>query len=118
MTTSGHIIGMSTWKRTDLENVGYALPMNEILRRFDSLKSGKRNYVALPTPTPSSTAVEAACAPLEPEIREFQELFKSYFPDGSGATAEERRDIYIATRTAPREEVLRALKMCGFDTGW
>ncbi|MDE2683096.1 MAG: serine protease [Chloroflexota bacterium] len=32
MTRSGEIIGMNTWRRTDLENVGYALPMQEIFK--------------------------------------------------------------------------------------
>lgn len=115
MTTNGQIIGMNTWKRTDLENVGYALPMDEILRRFDSLKSGRRNFVALPTPTPSSSAIGQACSKIEPEIREFQNLFKSYFPN---STPQERLDLYIATRTATREQAMWALRMCGFDTGW
>lgn len=49
-TTDGEIIGMNTWKRTDLENVGYALPMREIFSRFNDLKNGQRLF--LPTPAP------------------------------------------------------------------
>ena len=41
MTTNGEIIGMNTCIRPDLENVGYALPMQEIMRRFDALKSAE-----------------------------------------------------------------------------
>ena len=53
MTRSGEIIGMNTWTRTDLENVGYALPMREILSRFDALKNGQRLIAATPTPVPT-----------------------------------------------------------------
>ena len=52
MTTSGHIIGMNTWRRTDLQNVGYALPMEEILQRFAALKGGQTR---LPKDTPKPT---------------------------------------------------------------
>ena len=38
VTTDGGIIGMNTWVRRDLQNVGYALPMSEIIERFDSLR--------------------------------------------------------------------------------
>ena len=51
MTRSGEIIGMNTWKRTDLENVGYALPMQEILNRFNALKH-RQNRLVPPTATP------------------------------------------------------------------
>ena len=51
MTTSGKIIGMNTWGRRDLENVGYALPMLEIFNRFNALKSGQSQLI-LPTATP------------------------------------------------------------------
>ena len=52
MTLQGQIIGMNTWGRRDLENVGYALPMDEIFSRFDALKRG--SVVRLPTPTASA----------------------------------------------------------------
>ena len=48
MTTRGEIIGMNTWGRRDLENVGYALPMQEIFNRFNTLKNGVRTLA--PTP--------------------------------------------------------------------
>ena len=50
MTLQGEIIGMNTWIRADLENVGYALPMAEIFDRFAALKGGL--VVRKPTPTP------------------------------------------------------------------
>jgi S1-C subfamily serine protease len=53
MTAHGEIIGMNTWGRRDLENVGYALPMREILSRFDALKNGQRLIAATPTPVPT-----------------------------------------------------------------
>ena len=59
VTRSGEIIGMNTSRRTDLENVGYALPMHEIFERFDDLRSGVRRSgpaptePSLPTPTPA-----------------------------------------------------------------
>ena len=45
---------MNTWIRADLQNVGYALPMKEILQRFEVLKGGQTR---LPknTPKPSPT---------------------------------------------------------------
>ena len=52
MTRDGEIIGMNTWKRADLENVGYALSMHEILSRFDALKRGQSRIAATPTPAP------------------------------------------------------------------
>ena len=58
MTLSGEIIGMNTWIRTDLENVGYALPMQEIFSRFDALKRGQSRIAA--TPTPASTPIPKA----------------------------------------------------------
>lgn len=58
MTLKGEIIGMNTWGRRDLENVGYALPMQEIFSRFNALKSGQRLVVA--TPTPTSTPIPKA----------------------------------------------------------
>ena len=53
MTLTGKIIGMNTWGRRDLENVGYALPMQEILNRFSALKSGQHLVAATPTPVPT-----------------------------------------------------------------
>ena len=53
MTRDGEIIGMNTWGRTDLENVGYALPMHEIFSRFNALKSGQSRIAATPTPAPT-----------------------------------------------------------------
>ena len=53
MTRDGEIIGMNTWRRTDLENVSYALPMHEIFSRFDALKSGQSRIAATPTPAPT-----------------------------------------------------------------
>ena len=53
MTVGGEIIGMNTWIRTDLENVGYALPMREILVRFNALKHGQSRIAATPTPAPT-----------------------------------------------------------------
>lgn len=53
VTNAGQIIGMNTWKRTDLENVGYALPINEIIQRFDSLLPATSSQrTTTPTPTP------------------------------------------------------------------
>ena len=52
VTTAGQIIGMNTWKRTDLENVGYALPIKEIIQRFDSLLSSTSSrQTSRPEPT-------------------------------------------------------------------
>ena len=53
MTTQGEIIGMNTWGRSDLENVGYALPMREIFSRFNALKNGQSRIAVTPTPTPA-----------------------------------------------------------------
>lgn len=53
MTLGGEIIGMNTWGRRDLENVGYALPIQEILGRFSALKSGQSRIAATPTPAPT-----------------------------------------------------------------
>ena len=58
MTTSGHIIGMNTWRRADLQNVGYALPMEEILQRFAALKGGQTRLPKdTPKPTPTGQPV-------------------------------------------------------------
>ena len=51
MTIDGKIIGMNTCGWDQLENVGYALAIEEIYARFDNLKAGES--VRLPTPTPS-----------------------------------------------------------------
>ncbi len=51
MTTDGKIIGMNTCGWDHLENVGYALAIEEIYARFNDLKNGRS--VRLPTPTPS-----------------------------------------------------------------
>ncbi len=51
MTTDGKIIGMNTCGWDHLENVGYALAIEEIYSRFNDLKTG--NNIRLPTPTPS-----------------------------------------------------------------
>ena len=51
VTTDGGIIGMNTWGRRDLQNVGYALPMSEIIKRFDSLRRGASVEARSPTPT-------------------------------------------------------------------
>ena len=51
VTQDGRIVGMNTCGATDLENVGYALSMGEILARFERLKGGFSVFV--PTPTPS-----------------------------------------------------------------
>ena len=56
MTMDGQIVGMNTWRRSDLENVGYALPMQEIHSRLNALKSGQS--VRLPTPLPQTTLPE------------------------------------------------------------
>ena len=53
MTVDGEIIGMNTWIRSDLENVGYALPTQEILSRFDALKSGQHRLATTLTPAPT-----------------------------------------------------------------
>ena len=55
MTAQGEIIGMNTWGRRDLENVGYALPMHEIYTRFDDLKNGKSKFAPTPSPRPTAT---------------------------------------------------------------
>ena len=49
MTTAGHIIGMNTWKRADLENVGYALPIEDIFQRFGSLLTAESRVATSPT---------------------------------------------------------------------
>ena len=52
VTTAGQIIGMNTWKRADLENVGYALPVKDIIQRFDSLlPSTSSRQATRPKPT-------------------------------------------------------------------
>ena len=58
MTMEGAIIGMNTWRRADLENVGYALPMREILSRLPNLKLGRNKKI--PTQTPIPTRVPMA----------------------------------------------------------
>lgn len=50
MTLRGEIIGMNTWGCRNLENVGYALSMSEIVSRFPSLKAGH----IVPAPRPES----------------------------------------------------------------
>ena len=62
MTLQGAIIGMNTWIRTDLENVGYALPMAEIFSRFASLKAGSvvRNPTPAPTPIPKADLTDGS----------------------------------------------------------
>ena len=52
MTMSGRIIGMNTWGRTDLENVGYALHMQEMLARLPALATGTSQLAPNPTNTP------------------------------------------------------------------
>ena len=52
MTTAGQIIGMNTWRRNDLENVGYALPINAISQRFGSLLNSDSTVNTLPMPVP------------------------------------------------------------------
>ena len=51
VTLDGHIIGMNTCGWDHLENVAYALAMQEIYDRFAALKAGVSVWV--PTPTPS-----------------------------------------------------------------
>ena len=51
ITLDGKIIGMNTCGWDHLENVAYALAMQEILSRFNELKRG--NSVIVPTPTPT-----------------------------------------------------------------
>ncbi len=53
MTMSGQIIDMNSWGRADLENVGYALHMEEIFARFDELKHGGMRVAATSTPAPT-----------------------------------------------------------------
>ena len=58
MTTAGQIIGMNTWKRTDLENVGYALPIEAIFQRFGSLLPAESRVTTSPTPNAPAGASE------------------------------------------------------------
>ncbi len=51
VTFSGEIIGMITWRRGDLENVGYALSIAEIHTRLSSLANGRSKRLSTPTPT-------------------------------------------------------------------
>ena len=76
MTTEGKIIGMNTWIRTDLENVGYALPMEEILQRFDSLKRGEHSRMPVPTPTRKSSGGSSNPPDIQSNCTELQKLFQ------------------------------------------
>ncbi len=49
----GQIVGMNTCIRSDLENVGYAIALQEIYDRFEDLKRG--NNQVFPTPVPPVT---------------------------------------------------------------
>ena len=51
MTDTGKIIGMNTCGWDHLENVGYALAMQEIWNRFEFLKNGGVRRMPTPTPT-------------------------------------------------------------------
>ena len=53
MNLNGKIIGMNTCGWDHLENVGYALAMQEIRDRFRFLKNGGERRVPTPTPTPT-----------------------------------------------------------------
>ena len=55
----GRIIGMNTCGWLRLENVAYALAMEEIYARLDSLKSGISNTFPTPTPSPTPRFPEA-----------------------------------------------------------
>ena len=57
MTMDGETIGMNTWRRADSENVGYALPVREILIRIPSLKLGRNRRVATPRRVPMADLV-------------------------------------------------------------
>ena len=59
VTLDGHIIGMNTCGWDHLENVAYALSMEEIYDRFDSLKQGNSNRIPTPTPSPTPAFSEA-----------------------------------------------------------
>ena len=83
VTASGAIIGMNTWKRGDLENVGYALPMSEITERFHSLKEGNSQVVQSPTPTrldaggtAGSGRLRSNCLELKKQFDEFREKYE------------------------------------------
>ena len=52
VTMDGEIVGMNTWIRADLQNVGYALSMPEIYARFNALKNGRTVHTPTPTPLP------------------------------------------------------------------
>ena len=55
MTTDGKIIGMNTCRSEHLENVGYALAIEEINSRFNALKTGRSIKLPTPAPTPTPT---------------------------------------------------------------
>ncbi|MXZ92583.1 MAG: serine protease [Chloroflexi bacterium] len=55
VTSHGEIIGMNTWRRLDLENVGYALSIAEIHTRLSSLANRQSKRIPTATPQPSPT---------------------------------------------------------------
>ena len=79
MTLQGEIIGMNTWIRADLENVGYALPMSAIYSRFEALKNGSlvRKATATPKPTPTRRPTPTPNAPT------YRHEGGGYYDDGS-----------------------------------
>ena len=119
VTTSGFIIGMNTWKRGDLENVGYALPMSEITERFQHLKSGNSFQAQSPAPTRSSSGpttgserMRNQCEQLKQQLEEFRQ---QYEPQLGKAWL----SIWITLKTKhsdppiTKEQAHLALKACG-----
>ena len=63
VTSRGEILGMNTWRRIDLENVGYALPVAEIYARLNSLANQQSKTIPTSTPKPSPTPVRPYLSP-------------------------------------------------------
>ena len=118
VTTDGGIIGMNTWVRRDLQNVGYALPMSEIIKRFDSLRRGASVEARSPTPTAiradrtDSGELSRVCLQIKQQRDEFKEIMEPVFGD-KWFTKWVELKAKLAKPPIPEEEVYLVLRVCG-----
>ena len=115
VTTDGGIIGMNTWGRRDLQNVGYALPMSEIIARFDSLRRGASVEARSPIPTAiraDSGNLSEACLQLKQRFDEGREIMEPVFGDKWFAKWVELK-AKLAKPPRTEEEVYLVLRVCG-----
>ena len=118
VTTDGGIIGMNTWVRRDLQNVGYALPMSEIIERFDSLRRGASVEARSPTPTAiradrtDSGNMSGLCLQLKQQFDEGREVMEPIFGDSWLATWVKLK-AKASKPPITEEEAYLALRVCG-----